>query len=356
MLEFFKYRVCEWLSMFQVCTKCVMDETDPDITFNEAGICNHCEEYDNRVTKYEKENKNKLLKNIVKKIKSDRNKKYDCVIGISGGVDSSYALYKIVEMGLNPLVYHIDNGYDDKIAIKNIDNLVKTLDVDYVKHDVDIDEYKMIQIAFLKSSTPDLEAPTDHANYALQYEYRSKYNTDYIITGNNYRTESHHPTNWSSPAAKDWVYISNIIRMFGTSQKLNFPHFSPFTFILRNMNKGYRIPILNYLDYNQPDAIRILKEECGYKEYGLKHHESIITRFLQTYILPVKFNIDKRKSHLSSLICSSVISRDEALNELENPPLEESKIEDDLHYILEMLEITEDTFYGFMDRKPKFYK
>jgi len=337
------------------CKRCVMDSTDPNIKFDSNGICNHCHEYDKYATKYSQFDEKYVL-NLIKKIKSNRVGDYDCAIGVSGGLDSSYLVYKTVELGLNPIIYHIDNEYDTNEAKENIRRIVNSLGLDYYVYNVDWDLYKEIELSFLKSSTPDLEVPTDHANYAIQFISIKKFNTKFILTGNNYKTESHQPFAWSSPGAKDWIYIKQIQERFGSLDPSTFPHTHPLTFLKRSVfNKGTRIPLLNYLNYDANSALEELKKEFGYKYYGLKHHESIITRFLQTYILPEKFGIDKRKSHLSSLICSGFITRDSALEILDDPPLTENQIAKDKKYVLKRLELDEGEFEELMNLPNKSY-
>jgi N-acetyl sugar amidotransferase len=339
-----------------ICAKCVMDTTDPNIQFDEQGICNHCRKYDRVISEsvFTGEDGRRKLDAIVENIKRESaNKKYDCVIGVSGGVDSTYVAYKVKELGLRPLAVHLDNGWDSELAVKNIENTLNKLDIELYTYVIDWVEFKDIQLSFLKASTPDSEIPSDHAIFALVDQTAEKLGIKYTIWGHNHRTETHLPSAWSQ-GHRDWRYIKSVHHRFGTVPIRTFPHFT-----LRSYLRGYRkikqLDILNYLDYVKKDAMEVLQKELDWKYYGGKHYESIYTRFYQGYILPKKFGYDKRKTHLSSLICSGEISRDEALSELANEPYPADLQEQDREYVIKKLGLTEEQFEEIMNLPKKSF-
>ncbi|MRR37903.1 N-acetyl sugar amidotransferase, partial [bacterium] len=271
----------------RACSRCVMDTTDPDIRFDDQGVCNHCHEYDEaiRLLILPPHEAEKKLNQIVEKIRKEgRRKKYDCVIGVSGGVDSSFIAYKVKELGLRPLAVHLDNGWDSELAVANIHKLLEILKIDLHTHVIDWEEFRDLQLSFLKASTPDSEIPSDHAIVAIMNKTASKIGVRYVITGHNIRTESHLPPAWSQ-GHFDWRYVRSVHKQFGTLPLKTFPHldlvaYFRHIFILRWIN------LLNYLDYNKEDAMKMLQEKFCWKYYGGKHWESIYTRFYQAYILP----------------------------------------------------------------------
>ncbi|HRJ76743.1 MAG TPA: N-acetyl sugar amidotransferase, partial [Anaerolineales bacterium] len=322
-------------STYQICTRCIMDTTDPEIFFNEQGVCNHCYDHD-RLTK-QKVMSGKAgeiyLKKLIEQMKYDgRNKSYDCIIGVSGGVDSTYVAYLVKHMGLRPLAVHMDNGWNSELAVKNIEETLKRLGIDLYTQVLDWEEFKGLQVAFLKASTPDSEIPSDHAIWAVLGNMADKLKIRYIISGFNVRTETHLPRTWSQ-GHFDWKYIRTVNQLFGRSKLKTFPYIGFFTYYRRLLTHK-RIDILNYIDYNKSEAMKILENELGWRYYGGKHYESIYTRFYQGYILPEKFGYDKRRCHLSSLICSGEITREQALKELEKPTYSPIMQEEDREYVV----------------------
>jgi len=335
---------------YQICNRCVMDITDPDIQFDDNGICNHCRQYDELVKRYvfDGEQGKEKLKHIIDKIKkTGTGKEYDCIIGVSGGVDSTYVAYKVKEFGLRPLAVHLDNGWNSELAVKNIELFLKKLDIDLYTYVIDWEEFKDLQLSFLYASTPDSEIPSDHAINAILYQIAEVNKIKYIVFGCNIRTESHLPKAWSQ-GHLDWKYIKNIQKQYGHIPLQTFPHISYFTY-QKYLITCKTVNILNYLDYSKKDAITILENELGWKYYGGKHYESIYTRFYQGYILPKKFGYDKRRTHLSSLICSGEITRSEALEELNNEPYPLELQEQDKEYVIKKLGITKDEFERIMN-------
>lgn len=341
---------------YQMCTRCVMDTTDPDIVFDGNGVCNHCHTYDEQMRKnvFSGAEGKSRLEEIVNKIKEERkDKEYDCVIGVSGGVDSTFVAYKVIELGLRPLAIHLDNGWDSELAVKNIEVTLKKLKIDLYTHVIDWEEFRDLQLAFLKSSTPDSEIPSDHAIVSLMYQISDKIKVKYILAGFNSRTESHHTIAWSN-GHFDWKYIKSVHRKFGKIRLKTFPHMSLLTYF-RYRQTRKMINILDYLDYVKKDAIKVLERELCWKYYGGKHYESIYTRFFQGYILPKKFGYDKRKTHFSSLICSGEMTRDEALAELKKETYPIEMQEEDMAYVIKKLGLSNEEFEGIMNLPQKSY-
>ncbi|WP_256003210.1 N-acetyl sugar amidotransferase [Pedobacter deserti] len=340
---------------YQICTKCVMDTTDPDITFDDQGICNHCYKYEKDNSKFSSpEQKKQALEALVARIKAaGKGKDYDCLIGVSGGVDSTYVAYLVKNLGLRPLAVHLDNGWNSELAVMNIENILKKLDIDLYTHVINWEEFKDLQLAFLKASTPDSEIPSDHAIFALMRKIAKDQKIDYIISGINTRTESHHPRAWSQ-GHEDWLYIKSIHKQFGSKPLKTFPHGNLWSFYTARFSKKW-VNILDYVDYIKEDAKRTIADKLSWRDYGGKHFESIYTRFFQGYILPVKFGFDKRKMHLSSLICAGEISRDQALKMLEEPIYPKNMQDDDREFVIKKFNITEQQFKEIMALPVKKY-
>lgn len=341
---------------YQICTKCVMDTSDPEIAFDAQGVCSRCRNYDELVHRAVLPGPAgaQYVERLVAQIKqAGAGHPYDCVIGVSGGVDSTFVAYKIKQLGLRPLAIHLDNGWDSELAVKNIEQTLKRLEIDLYTVVLDWEEFKDLQIAFLKASTPDSEIPTDHAILATLYRFTEKFGARHVIMGDNVRTESHGSPAWSQ-GHLDWRYIANVHKQFGTVPLKTYPHFDFLTW-LRYRATIKHISLLNYLDYSKSEARRVLENEIGWKYYGGKHYESIYTRFYQGYLLPRKFGFDKRRGHLSSLICSGETTRAEALHELEQPPYPPAMQAEDYEYVIKKLNLTRTQFEAIMAHPSKSY-
>lgn len=341
---------------YQICSKCVMDTSDPDISFDDEGVCIHCSDRDTLVNQRIRsgEEGRAYLATLAETIRREgRGKQYDCLIGLSGGVDSTYVAYEVKRLGLRPLALHFDNGWDSPLAVQNIENAVKRLGIDLETYVVDWGEFRDLQLAFLKASTPDGEVPTDHAIVSLMYRKAREIGTKYILSGCNVRTETHLPESWSRGHG-DWKYIRSVHRQFGAQRLKTFPHRSLLG------DRQYRmtlcwVDILDSLDYVKRDAKELLVRELGWTDYGGKHHESLYTRFFQGYILPRKFGFDKRRSHLSSLVCSGEIMRSEALSALEEPPYEPGLQETDREYVAKKLGLSDADFAEIMNAPARTF-
>ena len=341
---------------YQICTKCVMDTTDPDITFDEKGICNHCHTRDQQIAMniISGEEGVKKAESIVKKIKNDGiNREYDCVIGVSGGVDSTFVAYKVVQFGLRPLAVHLDNGWDSELAVKNIENICRKLNIDLHTIVLNWNEFKDLQLSFLKAATPDSEIPSDHAIVTSLLHTARKKRIRHIITGYNLKTETHIPPSWSQ-GYFDWGYIKNIHGQFGSVPLKSFPHLGFIDFVSHSYRKKF-VNILNYLDYSKKESMPILERELDWQYYGGKHYESIYTRWYQGYWLPTKFGYDKRRSHFSSLICSGEMTRDVALEELNQPTYPSDLQREDTAYVLKKLDITREEMDELLGLPIKSY-
>jgi N-acetyl sugar amidotransferase len=335
-----------------------MDTSDPDIVFDAAGVCHHCHAYDvsvktRVVTGDAAVREREALAAKIKKAGEGR--PYDCIIGISGGVDSTYVAYAARKLlGLRCLAVHLDNGWDSELAVKNIEHVLNKLEIELYTEVLDWDEFRDLQLAFLRASTPDSEIPTDHAIVSVLYQQARRHRVRYILSGCNVRTESHLPPAWSRGHA-DWRYIQALQKQFGTRPLKTFPHRNAWSLVWDARTTEW-IDILNYLDFRKAEALRVLQDELGWQYYGGKHYESIYTRFYQGYILPTKFGFDKRKMHLSSLVCSGELTRDEALAELEKPPYPADLQASDREYTVKKLGITDADFDAIMHAAPKKFE
>lgn len=341
---------------YRVCSRCVMDTTDPYVTFDAKGVCSHCHRYEQLVSEnvLTGERGRQKLQEIVGKIQRDgASKPYDCVIGVSGGVDSTFAAYKAKQSGLRPLAVHLDNGWDSERAVDNIHKTLKVLGIDLDTHVIDWEEFRDLQLAFLKASTPDSEIPSDHAIVSLMYGTADKLGIRHVVTGYNVRTEGTGTPAWSD-GHYDWKYIESVHKQFGTVPLRTFPHMTRADW--RRYRRRHVWPglhMLNYLDYKKSEAMKTLEKELGFQYYAQKHFESIYTRFFQGYILPKKFGYDKRKLHFSSLICAGEMTREEALEALKEPPYPLDMQEEDRHYVIKKLGITEEGFERIMHLPKK---
>jgi N-acetyl sugar amidotransferase len=332
-----------------------MDTTADNITFDENGYCNYCTDFIQRleknhfVSKYDLEIKRDLLINRVKK--DGKNKAYDCIVGVSGGVDSSYALYLTKKYGLRPLAVHLDNGWNSELATHNISNLVNKLGVDLYTHVIDWEENRDMQLSFFSANVVDIELLMDNAMLALNYQQAKKYNIKYILAGTNTSTEGMKiPSTWNY-YKYDKRNIVAIQKRFGKMKIKTHPLFSTVDLLWNEYILHHKwISFLDYFNYNKKEALAILQREIGYKPYPYKHYESVFTRFYQGYILPHKFNIDKRRVHLSTLVVTGQITRDEAIKHFETSPYPDPFQEkQDKEFVMKKLGFTEESFSKYIN-------
>lgn len=345
---------------YQICVNCIMDTTDPDIVFDNAGVCNHCKEYAERARRelhlgeYGQEELRKLISDIKEK---GKNKEYDCVIGLSGGVDSTFVAYKVKQLGLRPMAVHLDNGWDEELAVANIEQIVKKLEFDLHTYVIDWEEFRDIQVSFFKSSTSNIEIPTDHAIWAIIVKTAAEKGIGYFISGINLATEGVLPRSWGYDSF-DLRFIRAVQRKFGKVQMRSFPQLGFLSQLYYLGLNGLRVvPLLNYMDYDKDAAKRLLEKEIGWRDYGGKHYESIFTRFFQGYILPRKFGYDKRRAHLSSLISSGQMKRSEALEIIMHDPYpSDDMMREDKAYVIKKLGLNEVEFEQIMATPVKSYR
>ena len=344
---------------YEICTRCIMDTTDPDIQFDEKGICNHCRKYEQRARNelhYDEAGRQELNRLVNEIKRNGRDKEYDCIIGLSGGVDSTFVAYVVKKLGLRPLAVQFDNGWDPEITTSNIENIVKNLDMDLYNYRVDWHEFRDLQLSFMKASVSNCEIPTDHGLTAFLYRTAAEKGQRYIISGSNLVTEGILPASWGY----NWMdlrFIKGIHRRFGEVELKNYPQLGLLDWVYYTLVRRIRyVRVLYYVPYVRKDAKELIQKELGWKDYGPKHFESIYTRFFQAYILPKKFNIDKRRAHLSTLICSGQMTREEALEEIKRDPYATQKmLKEDREYVIRKLGLTEEEFEGLMSQPIKSF-
>lgn len=339
-----------------MCSRCVMDTNDDaGIVFDKEGHCNYCNEYFTQKSKSTKspEDLKTELEAIVKNIKQNQStSKYHCLVGVSGGADSMYTVHLLVQLGLRPLVVHYDNGWDSELAVKNIEVVVNKLGLDLFTYVNDWEEFKDLQLSFMKASVIDIELITDQAIMATLYKQSRKQKIKYVFTGHNTSTECILPKHWYHWKL-DGLNIKSIHKKFGTKKIKSYPIVTYFDQYYLNKTKQIeQYSLLNYVDYNKAKAKEILIKEYGWIDYSGKHTESVFTRFYQNYILPLKFNVDKRKAHLSSVICTGQVTREQALEELKQKPWETKETLEDKAYVIKKFGITETWFDAWMKEKP----
>lgn len=345
------------IEQYKICERCVMDTSVPDIKFYEDGRCSLCKHYDDVLVNeiHDDEVGKRQLESLVSQIKrSSSPGKYDCVIGVSGGVDSSYVAHLVTKVyGLRPLAVHLDNGWNTELATANVESLVKKLNIDLYTEVLRWSEFRDIQAAFIKASISNIEIPTDHAIWATLVRTASRENIKFIFAGNNVVTESIMPSSWLY-GSKDFRFIKAIQKQFGRVKLKSYPHLSLINYLWYFMLKKIRwVPVLNYLTFVKADAKQFLMKEYGWRDYGGKHYESIFTRFFHAYYLPEKFNYDLRRSYNSALICSGQLSREDALLELEIPPAPSEVLEQDRSYVIKKLGFSEEEFSKIMNAPHK---
>lgn len=347
---------------YQMCTNCVMDTSDSKIIFDEKGVCDHCNTFNNDILPYwhTDERGDKTLKEIVRKIKKEgEGKDFDCLMGMSGGIDSSFLLYKMVsEYGLRPLVFHVDAGWNSQIAVNNIEKLVDGLGLDLYTEVINWEEIKALQLAFFKSGVPHIDVPQDHAFFATMYKFASKHKIKHILTGGNYSTECvRNPLEWMYYQS-DSIQLRDIFKKHGNGKLKNYPVTNVLWHkIYLPYIKGIKlIRPLDYIPYHKDEAMQTLVDKFGYQKYPQKHFESRFTRFYESYWLPEKFGFDTRKVQYSSLILTGQMTREDALQQLKKPAYDSNTIKQDFEFIATKLGISIDELKSYMDAPNKTYK
>ncbi len=342
---------------YRQCAIGVLDtRDDPDMRFDADGVCHYYPAYkaaEARDVKTSNEGE-AALQDLAAQIREDgKGKRYDCIVGLSGGVDSTYVALQAKRLGLRPLAVHLDNGWNAELAVQNIENIVSRLDFDLHTHVINWEEFRDLQRAYFKASVIDIEIVSDHAIFALVNKLAGKYGVRHILSGTNVVTEQVLPPHWIFNKS-DHVNIQAIHKAYGTVKLETYP------FMDLKLKKGLQLlgkvtshSILNWVPYNKAQVKQRIIEELGWRDYGGKHHESLFTRFYQGYILPRKFGVDKRKAHLTNLIYSGQITKAEALAELEKPPYAPELMADDLVFVAKKLGFTVEEFEEILRQPPR---
>lgn len=347
---------------YQVCANCVMDTTDSMITFDERGVCDHCRNfYTNILPHWHTDERGwGEIQETARKIKrAGRGKQFDCIMGLSGGVDSSYLAYVAKEkLGLRPLVLHVDTGWNSQVSVNNIEQLLDRLGLDLYTEVIDWEEMRDLQLAFFKAAVPHVDAPQDHAIFAALYNFAEKHKIKYVLTGANYSTECvKNPLQWIYMCS-DLAQLKDIHRKFGERPLVKFP----LTSILRHKvylryRKGIRVvKPLNFVPYVKEEAKKLLVGNYGWTDYRQKHFESRFTRFYEGYWLPKKFGYDTRKVQFSSLILTGQMTREAALEELSRPAYDEETIDRDFEYVATKLGVTVGELRGYLELPNRSYR
>ena len=335
-----------------------MDTTDLEITFDENGHCDHCTAFLASRGKhtYNGAESDAIVDRMFQTIARDgRGKEYDCIIGVSGGADSSYLTHFVKGRGLRPLAVHMDNGWNSEKAVINIKNVTRKLGVGYESFVLDWEEFKDIQLAFLRASVPEAETPTDVAIPAALHRVAIKYGIKHILSGGNLQTEGILPKSWHYDI-KDLKYFRHIHQTFGKKPLKKFPTFGYIRESYYKLVKGIRTHYpLNHVPFVKKDAIKELEEKFDWKNFSGKHYESRYTKFIQSYYLFEKFPIDYRRATLSSEICANDVTRECALEKLRSLPYDAVEIEDDKLYIAKKLGVSLDEFQSIIRLPAKWY-
>jgi N-acetyl sugar amidotransferase len=336
-----------------------MDTTDPDITFSEKGECNHCIEFIEKrsLYKYRGETSDREFENWISAMKAaGKGKEFDCVVGLSGGIDSSYVAYISRQHGLRVLAVHMDNGWNSEEAVLNIKNIAQKLHIEYESYVLDWEEFKDLQLAFLKAAVPEADTPTDIAILSSLHKVAAKYGVKHIISGGNFATEGILPKCWHYNA-KDLTYFKHIYKKFGTKKLRKFPTFGFALEMYYKLFKGIKmVYLLNNVPFDKNEAMKLLEKELDWKYYGGKHYESKYTGFIQSYYLFEKFGIDYRRATFSSQICVGAIDRETALEELKSKPYNDEKVATEKKYIAKKLGVSLEEFEAILATPAKLYR
>lgn len=339
-----------------------MDTSDSKITFDDRGVCDHCRGFFEDVLPnwHTDERGWAELERTVRKIKKDgRSREFDCIMGMSGGADSSYMLHVVVkDLGLRPLVFHVDGGWNSQIAVNNIEVMIEKLGLDLYTEVINWNEMRDFQLAYFKAGVPNIDVPQDHAFVATLYNFAAKYKIRYILNGGNFSTECvRNPMEWLYYGT-DMAQIRDIIRQFGTVPMDTYPFSGVLRhkFYLRYIRRVQVVKPLNYFPYIKADAMEFLRQEYGWQPYPQKHFESRFTRFYEGYWLPKKFGYDTRRVQYSSLILTGQMPREEALERLKSPAIPDQQARHDFEYIATKLGISTDELQGYFDAPNKTFR
>lgn len=348
---------------YQICSNCIMDTSDPNITFDERGWCDYCRNYYKNILPnwHTDERGEKELLKIAEKIKKEgKGKDFDCIIGVSGGLDSSYATYIAKEkMGLRPLIFHVDAGWNTQQAVGNIEKLVDGLGLDLYTEVINWEEMKDLQVAFFKSQISDQDLPQDYAFFSALYKFARKYKVKYVLTGSNYSTECcREPEEWGGYAGIDKTLVNDIHKRFGKIPLETFPLIDILAYKIyyRYILGMEVVKPLNLVPYIKKDVEKLLEDRFGWQKFVHKHHESRFTRFYEDYWMPRKFGYEKRRAHFSSLVLTNQMTRDEALERISKPEMDEQFLIQEFEYVANKLDLSVKELQAIFDGENKTYR
>jgi len=348
---------------YRICANCIMDISDPHINFDAASICDYCYNFDLNIRPSWRtdEHAHSQLLAIAEKIRSTRTgEEFDCIIGLSGGLDSSYTAYIAKEvMGLRPLLFHVDAGWNTDQAVGNIEKLVNGLGLELFTEVINWEEMKDLQVAFLKSQIPDQDLPQDVAFFSALYKFARKHKLKYVLTGGNFSTECcREPEEWGGYPGIDRTLVMDIHRRFGKRPLKTFPIVDIMTYKLyyRYVLGMQVFKPLNLIPYIKKDAEALLQSKFGWQPFQHKHHESRFTRFYEDYWMPRKFGYEKRRAHFSSLILTGQMTREEALQRMAKPEMDEHFMRQEFRYVANKLDLTEDELQAIFEGPNKTYR
>ncbi|WP_084570563.1 N-acetyl sugar amidotransferase [Methylosinus sp. PW1] len=347
---------------YRICASCVMDTSDSAITFDEHGVCDHCLTFETKIKPNwhtDVRGRTELDKTVARIKAAGKGRNFDCIVGVSGGIDSSYLTWLAKEeLGLRPLVFHVDAGWNSQEAVNNIERLIEHLHLDLYTHVIDWEEMCDLQLAFFKSGLPHIDTPQDHAFFASMYKFATEHDVKYILTGANYSTECmRNPIEWMYYQS-DAMQLRDIHKRFGTRALVKFPTTSIlYHKVYLPYIKGIRVERpLNYMPYHKEEAIRLLKEKIGWQPYPRKHFESRFTRFYEGYWLPTRFGYDTRRVQFSSLIVTGQMAREEALEKLENPAYDPETIAHDKEFVATKLGVSVEELERYLHLPKRTYR
>lgn len=344
---------------YRVCTYCVMDTSDPDITFDENGRCNHCRDFGALLGTQWFPNAEgaRRLERMIDRIKKEgRGKQYDSVLGLSGGVDSSYLALKAHEWGLNPLVVHVDAGWNSELAVQNIERIVDYCGYELHTLVVNWEDMRELQLSYLRAAVSNQDVPQDHAFFAGLYHFAIDNKVRYVLNGGNLATEGIYPAAWEG-AAMDSRNLRAIHETFGTKPLQDYPliTFGQYYIWYPLVKRMTPFRPLNLMQYSKDEAATVLEQTVGWRSYPRKHGESLFTKFFQNYYLPTKYGYDKRRPHLSTLIASGLLTRDAAVQQLRAPLYDPDELRRDQRYVSRKLGLTEEGFAKLMAAPKHHY-
>ena len=345
---------------YRICSRCVMDTSDPQISFTDDGVCNHCHEFEEKTRKnwFPNAEGEVRLGQMLDLIRArGRGKKYDCIIGLSGGVDSSYMALKARDWGLRPLVMHVDAGWNSELAVGNIEKIAKYCNYDLHTYVVDWEDMRDLQLSYLRSGISNQDVPQDHIFFSSLYHFAIDNNIQFILSGGNIATEGVMAKSWGEVSAMDAINLKAIHRRFGEKALRSYRTISFFEYYIQYplLKKMRTFRPLNFIPYNKKMAKDELRATIDWRDYGRKHGESLFTKVFQSDYLVRKYGYDKRRPHLSSLIASGQMTRDEALEELTQPLYDPEERELDLDYFCKKLRITRSDYEAFVDGPKSSY-